>query len=49
MALTATSVGADPAIVSSLQLVRLLFIILIVPSFLKWMFRKKKVAVVNSM
>ncbi|MEH7235097.1 AbrB family transcriptional regulator [Bacillus sp. JJ1562] len=38
MVLTATAIGADPAVVSSLQLIRLLFIILIVPSFLKWMF-----------
>ncbi|MFS0862865.1 AbrB family transcriptional regulator [Fredinandcohnia sp. 179-A 10B2 NHS] len=45
MVLTATAIGADPAIVSALQLVRLLFIILVVPSFLKWMFtREKKVA-----
>lgn len=45
MVLTATAIGADPAIVSSLQLIRLLFIILVVPSFLKWMFtREKKIA-----
>ena len=45
MVLTATAIGADPAVVSSLQLIRLLFIILIVPSFLKWMFkRREKVA-----
>ncbi|WP_044894101.1 AbrB family transcriptional regulator [Bacillus alveayuensis] len=39
MVLTAESVGGDPAIVSSLQFVRLLFIILVVPSILKWLFR----------
>ncbi|MEH7223272.1 AbrB family transcriptional regulator [Bacillus sp. JJ1566] len=44
MVLTATAIGADPAIVSSLQLIRLLFIILIVPSFLKWLFRRKEKA-----
>ncbi|WP_077621121.1 AbrB family transcriptional regulator [Bacillus sinesaloumensis] len=45
MVLTATAIGADPAVVSSLQLIRLLFIIIVVPSFLKWMFtRKAKVA-----
>ncbi|MFT4415952.1 AbrB family transcriptional regulator [Fredinandcohnia humi] len=49
MVLTATSIGADPAIVSSLQLIRLLFIIIVVPSFLKWMFtREKKVAERNA-
>lgn len=42
MVLTATAIGADPAVVSSLQLIRLLFIILIVPSFLKWMFTRKE-------
>ncbi|MEH7382660.1 AbrB family transcriptional regulator [Bacillus sp. JJ1533] len=44
MVLTATAIGADPAVVSSLQLIRLLFIILIVPSFLKWMFTRKEKA-----
>ncbi|WP_232284493.1 AbrB family transcriptional regulator [Bacillus timonensis] len=44
MVLTATAIGADPAVVSSLQLIRLLFIILIVPSFLKWMFKKREKA-----
>jgi membrane AbrB-like protein len=38
MVLTATSVGGDPAVVSSLQLVRLLFIIIVVPPLLKWYF-----------
>ncbi len=44
MVLTATAIGADPAVVSSLQLIRLLFIILVVPSFLKWMFTRKEKA-----
>ncbi|MFS0820550.1 AbrB family transcriptional regulator [Bacillus sp. 1P02SD] len=44
MVLTATAIGADPAVVSSLQLIRLLFIILLVPSFLKWMFTRKEKA-----
>jgi membrane AbrB-like protein len=41
MVLTATSVGGDPAVVSSLQLVRLLFIITVVPPALKWFFGRK--------
>ncbi|MCG1020339.1 AbrB family transcriptional regulator [Sutcliffiella horikoshii] len=41
MVLTATSVGGDPAVVSSLQLVRLLFIIIVVPPMLKWYFGRK--------
>jgi membrane AbrB-like protein len=41
MVLTAQSVGADPAIVSSLQFLRVLFIIMFVPSMLKWYFKKK--------
>lgn len=41
MGLTAASVGADPSVVSSLQLVRLLIIILFVPSILKWWFSRK--------
>jgi membrane AbrB-like protein len=40
MVLTASFVGADPAIVSAFQLVRFLIIILFVPPFLKWYFRK---------
>ncbi len=47
MVLTATSVGGDPAVVSSLQLIRLLFIIIVVPPLLKWYFRripKEKIA-----
>jgi len=42
MVLTATSIGADPAVVSSLQLIRILFIIIFVPTTLKWIFTKKK-------
>ena len=42
MVLTANSIGADPAVVSSLQFIRLLLIILIVPGFLKWFFTRKQ-------
>ncbi|RFU66646.1 AbrB family transcriptional regulator [Peribacillus glennii] len=42
MVLTANSVGADPAVVSSLQFIRLLFIILFVPGILKWFFNRKR-------
>jgi uncharacterized protein len=48
MVLTAQSVGGDPAIVSSLQFIRLLFIILVVPSVLKWFFQKEKKHIKNS-
>ncbi len=41
MVFTAKSVGADAAVVSSLQLIRLLFIILVVPSFLKFLFNRR--------
>ncbi|WP_078381202.1 AbrB family transcriptional regulator [Sutcliffiella halmapala] len=41
MVLTATAVGGDPAVVSALQLVRLLFIIIVVPPLLKWYFSRK--------
>lgn len=40
MALTASTVGADPAIVSALQLIRILVIIIFVPPFLRWYFQK---------
>ncbi|MDT8861262.1 AbrB family transcriptional regulator [Alkalihalobacillus sp. MEB130] len=40
MVLTASIVGADPAIVSAFQLIRILIIIIFVPPFLKWYFRK---------
>lgn len=40
MVLTASTLGADPAIVSSLQFIRLLFIISFVPSILKFGLRK---------
>lgn len=41
MVLTASTIGADPAIVSSLQFIRLLFIISFVPSILKiWLGRE---------
>ncbi|SDL68674.1 AbrB family transcriptional regulator [Sediminibacillus halophilus] len=40
MALTAQSVNGDPSIVSSLQMIRLLTIVLILPFFLKWLFKK---------
>lgn len=39
MVLTASSVGGNPAVVSALQLIRILVIIIFVPSFLKWYFR----------
>ena len=48
MVLTAESVGGDPAVVSSLQFVRLLFIILVVPNVLKWFFQKEKKHIQNS-
>lgn len=40
MVLTASSIGADPAVVSSLQFIRLLFIISFVPSLLKFSLKK---------
>lgn len=40
MVLTASSIGADPAIVSSLQFIRLLFIISVVPGLLKYSINK---------
>jgi uncharacterized protein len=40
MVLTAQTVGGDPAIVSSLQFVRFLLVIIVVPNVLKWVFRK---------
>ncbi|MFD2213033.1 AbrB family transcriptional regulator [Metabacillus endolithicus] len=40
MVLTASSIGADPAVVSSLQFIRLLFIISVVPSLLKFSMNK---------
>ncbi|MDQ0231339.1 AbrB family transcriptional regulator [Metabacillus malikii] len=40
MVLTASTIGANPAIVSSLQFIRLLFIISIVPSLLKYLIQK---------
>lgn len=42
MVLTASVVGGDPAIVSALQLIRILVIIMFVPPLLKWYFRKKQ-------
>ncbi|WP_176483708.1 MULTISPECIES: AbrB family transcriptional regulator [Bacillus] len=41
MVLTASFVGGDPAVVSALQLIRILIIILFVPTVLKWYFRKE--------
>ena len=41
MVLTASVVGGDPAVVSALQLIRILIIILFVPTALKWYFRKE--------
>ncbi|MFV8830515.1 AbrB family transcriptional regulator [Alkalihalobacterium sp. APHAB7] len=40
MVLTAAYVGGDPAIVSALQLTRILVIIICVPPLLKWYFKK---------
>jgi membrane AbrB-like protein len=40
MVLTASTIGADPAVVSSLQFIRLLFIISFVPSILKYWLKK---------
>lgn len=44
MVLTASMVGADPAIVSALQLVRILIIIVFVPPLLKWYFKKRQIS-----
>lgn len=41
MVLTAHSIGGDPAIVSSLQLIRILLIIIVIPSLLRVLFEKK--------
>ncbi|MGD6818372.1 AbrB family transcriptional regulator [Metabacillus sp. 84] len=41
MVLTAESIGGDAAVVSSLQLIRFLFIVLAVPALLKWYFNRK--------
>ncbi|WP_234400703.1 AbrB family transcriptional regulator [Virgibacillus senegalensis] len=40
MALTAQSVNGDPSVVSSLQMIRLLTIVLILPFFLKWLLKR---------
>lgn len=42
MVLTASTVGGDPAIVSALQLIRILVIIMFVPSLLKWYFNREE-------
>ncbi|WP_042146841.1 AbrB family transcriptional regulator [Paucisalibacillus sp. EB02] len=41
MVLTAYNVGGDPAVVSALQLSRILLIVLLVPIILKWWFSRK--------
>ncbi|OIJ12869.1 hypothetical protein BKP35_09885 [Anaerobacillus arseniciselenatis] len=41
MVLTGAMIGADPAVISALQLIRILIIIIFVPSLLKWYFRKE--------
>ena len=41
MVLTGAMIGADPAVISALQLMRILVIIIFVPSLLKWFFRKE--------
>ncbi|WP_299086835.1 AbrB family transcriptional regulator [uncultured Metabacillus sp.] len=43
MVLTASTIGADPAVVSSLQFIRLLFIISFVPSILKYGLKRVRV------
>ncbi|SDJ68666.1 AbrB family transcriptional regulator [Sediminibacillus albus] len=40
MALTAQSVNGDPSIVSSLQMIRLLTIVMLLPFFLKWLLKR---------
>src|SRR5690606_21705204 len=40
MAVTAQEVGGDPAIVGSLQMIRLLIIVLFLPFLLKWVMNK---------
>ncbi|MBD1381364.1 AbrB family transcriptional regulator [Metabacillus arenae] len=47
MVLTANSIGADPALVSALQFIRLLFILIVVPTVLKWCFSTKKITFMN--
>lgn len=42
MVLTASTIGANPAVVTALQMMRILMIIIFVPSLLKWYFRKEK-------
>ncbi|ADU30251.1 AbrB family transcriptional regulator [Evansella cellulosilytica] len=42
MVLTAAAIGADPAIVSALQFIRILIIIIFVPPLIKWFFEMKK-------
>lgn len=42
MVLTASTIGADPAIVSSLQFIRLVFIISFIPSILKFSMNKEQ-------
>ncbi|OIJ19233.1 hypothetical protein BKP45_13830 [Anaerobacillus alkalidiazotrophicus] len=43
MVLTASIIGGDPAIVSALQLTRILVIVIFVPSFIKWYFKKAEI------
>ncbi|OIJ11078.1 hypothetical protein BKP37_16850 [Anaerobacillus alkalilacustris] len=43
MVLTASIIGGDPAIVSALQLTRILVIVMFVPSVLKWYFKKTEI------
>ncbi|SES92910.1 hypothetical protein SAMN05216389_103223 [Oceanobacillus limi] len=42
MVLTAYNIGGDPAVVSALQLVRILLIVICVPPALKWWFQRDK-------
>lgn len=41
MVLTGAMIGADPAVISALQLIRILVIIIFVPTLLKWYFRNE--------
>lgn len=42
MALTSAQIGGDPSVVSSLQLIRLLIIVIFVPSFVQWLFKRNE-------
>ncbi|MFC0523248.1 AbrB family transcriptional regulator [Pontibacillus salicampi] len=48
MALTAQTVGGDPAVVSSLQMIRLLLVVVVVPIALKWIIQHREPATQSS-